>query len=356
MRLRACQTYGLFSEDVFADEGHIQRVSEGVFKNMADDQPLPVRFYAACAFEKILRNDKAMKYIRQGLETMLKCYISLMNEFDNEELVAAFENIMTIFSDEIGPYAIDICTHLREAYKRCIQAEQEEDDDDFGEASLAAIGTVASIRRILVVLSDDAKAIRQAEDIIYPVLLHTMTADGLDSVEEGVDCIGLVVQHGYRQQSISEQMWKLYLQLLFICVGSEEEPDGGYGTEYVASVINALKSYVAADPKGLLRVLEGETKTSLQKLYFFIGKILKINRNGDEMDDGVHTFELIMALFENMQGLLDGDLPQIIDVLAKELEFVQQQGAKGKFLKGVLQAICMSFYYNAELTFQALVA
>jgi hypothetical protein len=43
---------------------------------------------------------------------MLKCYLSLMNEFDNEELVSAFESIMSIFADDIKPYAVDICKHL----------------------------------------------------------------------------------------------------------------------------------------------------------------------------------------------------------------------------------------------------
>jgi hypothetical protein len=28
---------------------------------------------------------------------LLKCYLQLMNELDNEELVSSFENIMTVF-------------------------------------------------------------------------------------------------------------------------------------------------------------------------------------------------------------------------------------------------------------------
>ena len=49
-----------------------------------------------------------------GLEDLLKSYLSLMNEFDNEEIVDAFENIMIIFADHIKPYALDICKHLKE--------------------------------------------------------------------------------------------------------------------------------------------------------------------------------------------------------------------------------------------------
>jgi len=60
MRLRACQTYGVYGDYKFKDESHIQKICQGIFKNMADDQPLPVRFYAACALEKVLRIDVAM--------------------------------------------------------------------------------------------------------------------------------------------------------------------------------------------------------------------------------------------------------------------------------------------------------
>jgi len=73
-----------------------------------------VRFHASVALEKILRNDVAMTFIRPGLDVMLKQYLSLMNELDNEELCAAFENVMALFNDDIAPYAADICKHLKQ--------------------------------------------------------------------------------------------------------------------------------------------------------------------------------------------------------------------------------------------------
>lgn len=43
-----------------------------------------------------------------------------MNDLDNEELVASFENIMQVFENEIQPYALDICRHLTKQYIRLI--------------------------------------------------------------------------------------------------------------------------------------------------------------------------------------------------------------------------------------------
>lgn len=195
MRLRACQTYGLFEDLKLTDEKHIQSVCEAIFKNMDESQALPVRFYAACALEKVLRLDEAKQYIKSGLSVMLKCYLALINEFDNEELVRAFENIMQIFDTDIGPYAIEICGHLKEAYLRQIKADEEDENNEnnFGESILAACGTLSSIKRILEAIEDDPALLKQVEQIIHPVLLHSTTADGFDTIEEGIECITIII-------------------------------------------------------------------------------------------------------------------------------------------------------------------
>jgi len=64
---------------------------------MSDNQPFPVKFHAALALEKILRKDVAIEFVKPGLNLLVQCYLSLMNEIDNEELTNAFENITIIF-------------------------------------------------------------------------------------------------------------------------------------------------------------------------------------------------------------------------------------------------------------------
>jgi len=90
---------------------------------MLPDQPLPVKYFAANALEKVLRVEKAMKMLEGSIDGMLRCYLDLMNEIDNEELIAAFENIMTIFQDRLAPFAIDVCVHLKNQYIRLIKQD-----------------------------------------------------------------------------------------------------------------------------------------------------------------------------------------------------------------------------------------
>ena len=89
-----------------------------------------------------------------GLEDLLKSYLSLMNEFDNEEIVDAFENIMIIFADHIKPYALDICKHLKEQYIRCMNQDQG-NSDEYDASIMTAIASLTSMRRILDVVQKD---------------------------------------------------------------------------------------------------------------------------------------------------------------------------------------------------------
>lgn len=63
-----------------------------------------------------------MEFMKPHLDTMLKCYLSLMMEFDDETLIGAFDGVMDIFADDIKEYATYICLHLSKQYLRCIQA------------------------------------------------------------------------------------------------------------------------------------------------------------------------------------------------------------------------------------------
>ena len=72
-------------------------------------------------------------------------------------------------------------------------------------------------------------------------------------------------------------MWKLFPQLLYVCVGSEENKDGGFGLEYVNTIVIALKNYISRDPNGILAVGESQTMSHLDLILLFVKRILEIN-------------------------------------------------------------------------------
>jgi hypothetical protein len=95
---------------------------------------------------------------------------------------------------------------LVKAYKRLIEVDVETDD---GESALAAVGCITAIRRILDSVSENKQLLAQLEDIIYPILMHGLTPDGMDAIEDSLDCIALLIYYG-PQGSIGPNMWKLF--------------------------------------------------------------------------------------------------------------------------------------------------
>lgn len=117
----------------------------------------------------------------------------------------------------------------------------------------------------------------QVEDVIYPMLLHSLTVDGLDAIEEGIDCITMILYYSYKDRQISNNMWKLFPQLLYVCAGSAENKNGGFGIEYVNQVIIAIKNYISRDNEGLKRIGELQDETHMNLLFRFIKRILEVN-------------------------------------------------------------------------------
>lgn len=70
----------------------------------------------------------------------------MMTEIDSEELVAALEEVVSHFKEDIGPFALDLSRELVSAYTRLSQTNAEDDD---GESALAAVGCVTAVRRII---------------------------------------------------------------------------------------------------------------------------------------------------------------------------------------------------------------
>lgn len=129
-----------------------------------------------------------------------------MSDIDSEELVGALEEIVKHFKDDIAPYAIDLTQQLVTAYQRLIQVNVDEDD---GESALAAVGCVTAIRRILDSVKENKEVLLRIQQLVFPILMHGLTPDGLDAIEDGLDCIALLIYNS-EQGRLSPDMWKLF--------------------------------------------------------------------------------------------------------------------------------------------------
>ena len=78
-----------------------------------------------------------------------------MEEIDSEELIAALEEIVEKFSEDIGPFAVQLAQQLAAKYKALVTEDHGDDEDGEEERALAAASCVAAIRRILEAINKD---------------------------------------------------------------------------------------------------------------------------------------------------------------------------------------------------------
>ena len=139
---------------------------------------------------KFLSEKDCKEELKARLGDLLRLYLKIMSEVDSEELVAALEEIVDTYSEHIGPFAEDLCTELINSYHKLVNQ-----DDDDGESSLAAMGCVTAIRRVLNSAQDNKELLMKLEEKVYPVILFSITPDGLDSIEDGLDCATILLYY-----------------------------------------------------------------------------------------------------------------------------------------------------------------
>lgn len=67
--------------------------------------------------------------------------------------------------------------------------------------------------------------------------MHILTPDGLDAIEDGLDCIALILYYG---NLVTPEMWKLFPQILHLVAGNPNDVDGGFGQEYLGPATTCI--------------------------------------------------------------------------------------------------------------------
>lgn len=259
----------------------------------------------------------------------------MMEEIESEELVQSLNEFMAVFQKDIAPYTVQIATNLTTQYQRLIKVDpiieiiselkQKNDKVDFneedGESTLAAVGVVSAICNIVSAAKNDPANLQKLQAIVYPILMHGLTPDGIDVVEDCLNCINLLIYYGApKSYLIAPEMWSLLPQMMYIVAGRDDDLDGGFGFEFLNSAANCIQNYIAKDPKTLLTTGQGQTFSYLELIFKFLQRILVVNAASAHKMDGIVAMKIIISLMENLQGMMDHALPQFVIVLLTELK------------------------------------
>lgn len=314
MKSRALWMYGEFGYIDIKNQEHISIVLEKITNSMTDEN-LAIKLQAAISLHKFIREKEVKNLLKPKLGLMLQTYLKIMDEIDSEELVAALEEMVEIFSDDIAPFAEGLCEELMKAYQRMVSADVDEDD---GETALAAMGCVTAIRRILNSAQDNKELLARLEEKIFPIIMFSITPDGLDSIEDGLDCATILLYYKDKGK-VSENFWKLFPLLVYLVAGKEGDDDSGYGFEFSAQVGVLMQNYISKDTARFMQPENFKLFTTL------LQKTFDLSKNSEFPNDGIVACKMIISLFENVNekagfpNLLEPLYPDILQLLWSEL-------------------------------------
>jgi hypothetical protein len=183
-------------------------------------------------------------------------------------------------------------------------------------------------------------------------MMHGLTPDGLDAIEDAIDCITLLIYYGATGVKIAPTLWKLVPQMLYITAGKEGDVDGGFAFEQLAQVVVAVENFVQKDPETFLSIGEGQEVTYLELTFKFVQNVLVQNQTSKNKLDGISALKLMICIFENLPGRIDSAMNNFLGMLLAELHTeVNKKKPVSNYLSMLLQTISVAFFNNAELTF-----
>jgi hypothetical protein len=110
---------------------------------------------------------------------------------------------------------------------------------------------------------------------------------------------------------------------------------------------------MSRDPQGMLSVGEEQTKNHLELIFHFLRRCLSVNRNSSSSLDGVSIMSVVIAIFEDMQGLIDNYFDLLMAIVVEELLYFSGKKKIHKNMVAIcLQAVAMAIAYNSQLAFK----
>lgn len=316
LRSRACWVYGQLANCSFNHKEHKLGVLHKICKSM-QDPALPVKIEAATALPKILVWDESKENVSGEVSALLHIYKDIMNEIDSEELIEALENIVSQFSTEIIPFAIELIEHLVNSFLRLIEKGDGEEYDN----SIAGSSVLSTLYKIIDVLEDRAQDLVKASILLKPIFDYCFTFKGAEYFEDALHILSCLLY--FTPQEALPNMC-VYVEYLKVSVlgNSDTKP---YALEHAEEMFSVFANYIS------------KYSQSLPDLNIFFEIASSFLRKDDE-EEVVIGCKILIAILENRKGLIDNAIPTIIQLAH---QYTKNSSKKVKIVGCEVICVCL---------------
>ncbi|KAK9159720.1 hypothetical protein Syun_006061 [Stephania yunnanensis] len=328
LRAKAAWVAGQYSHINFENQNNFLKAFHSVVAGMRDPE-LPVRVDSVFALRSFVEASKDLGEIRPLLPSLLDEFFKLMNEVENEDLVFTLETIVDKFGEEMAPYAFGLCQNLANAFWKCMNtAEAEDEADDPG--ALAAVGCLRAISTILESVSRLPNLFVEIEPTLLPIMRRMLTTDGQEVFEEVLEIVSYMT---FFSPSISLEMWSLWPLMI--------EALRDWAIDFFPNILVPLDNYISRSTTHFLTCKNPDYQQSLWSMLSTI--MLDVNLEDGDIEPAP---KLIQVVFQNCRGHVDVWIEPYLSITMERL-----RKAEKPYLKCLLmQVVADALYYNAALT------
>ncbi|GMH35700.1 hypothetical protein BSKO_03568 [Bryopsis sp. KO-2023] len=335
LRARACWVAGEYA-DLKMKDGKGTGPTFGMLLEkvvaLMRDPELPVRIDSVVALRHFIDALAKLDDLKPILPQLLEECFKLMNEVDNDDMVATLETIVEKFGEEIAPYAEGLAMNLVKAFFKCMETTNEdEDEEDMG--ALAAVGCLRAINTLLDSVNSMPQIYPKLEEICFPILEKMLKEDALDIIEELMSMMSYFVYFG---GDLSPRMWSLLPRL--------QEAVTTWAADFFEEMLVPLETFVVKGNEIFLTCKNPDYLTCMNQM------IEHVVSNVDSELEVVPAPQLMEIVLQNCKGRVDECVAPYLLLSATKLQNVE----RSKLMVALINVFANAFYYNPVLTLQVM--
>ncbi|BGP14532.1 hypothetical protein JCM10213_005180 [Rhodosporidiobolus nylandii] len=342
LRYRACELVEKFEsyDMTWAAQDALENTLNSLI-NCITDSDLPVRIQAAIALPELVRYERVRERMLPNLGRILQELLKLASEVDLDALTNTTRSMVTEFSEEVVPFAVELSQSLVESYRRLLQETLESRDKDTGdvnyddEKTLVMMNVLKTVEQLVASVREKKDLVAEIEKAVVPLLDATIRNGVVELYDETYEILDSL---SFFQQFISPAMWACF-EATYMAMKTDA-PDylhESYG--FLDNCINYGAEFMS-------------TSTDYRRYVLEIFDLVMTSRQlGAE--DRIIACKLAEALLLRLHGQVDEAIPPVVEramafVLSKN-EDEDYVVTKTLFLH-CLELVILANSYNPQLT------
>ncbi|KAK3874176.1 hypothetical protein Pcinc_016350 [Petrolisthes cinctipes] len=326
MRARACWILQNFDEIKFKSDQNIVAAMNCIQNALLNDHELPVKVEAAMALSAFLASqNKAEKIVEPNIRPIVQELLKVIKETENDDLTNVMCKIVTTYTEQLTPIAVEMCTQLAATFQQVVDAE-----DGADEKAITAMGLLSTIETLINCMEENPKIMEQIEPITLQVVGLILTKSVMEFYEEA---LGLV--YSLTSTRISPDLWKCY-EMMYQMFKND-------GFDYFTEMMPALHNYVTVDTEGFL---SSEARVAA---IFDMCKTIMTQDCGE--DEECHAAKLLEVVVLQCQGRITQCLASVIQLVVERL---LREVKTTELRTMLLQVIIATLYTNPDELLQVL--